>query len=211
MRGMDLSNKRFGRQVAIKPCGVNKFGNVLWECRCDCGNFHLVSQHDLVQGRSKSCGCLARDLHIKQLEKHGITTGGKPRIFNIWSGMKSRCLKKNSIQYKDYGGRGITICKEWLEFEAFHKWAMENGYTDKLSIDRIDNDGNYCPENCRFATVAEQARNKRNNHFLIVNGIKAVVVDWIKAIGCSKSTMYSWIRQGGDSYAIQKIKERLSA
>lgn len=209
MRKVDLTNQRFGRQVAIRPCGKNKWGNILWECRCDCGNVHVVSQGKLVQGKSKSCGCFAYDLHVKQLEKHGITTGGKPRLLTIWNSMKARCFNTKEQGYKNYGARGITVCKEWLSFEVFYRWAIAHGYSEKLTLDRIDNNGNYTPQNCRFATLAEQSRNKRNNHYLEVHGVKAVVIDWIKTIGCSKSTMYGWIKKGGDAYAVSKIAERL--
>ena len=134
MKRSDITNKKFGFQTAIKPVGKTKWGNVIWLCRCDCGNEHEVPQGKLVQGKSKSCGCYALKLHVKQLEEHGITTGGKPRTFIIWVGMKSRCLNPRNIGYKRYGGRGISICEEWLSFEKFHNWAMDNGFSVLISI-----------------------------------------------------------------------------
>ena len=124
MRIRDLTGMRFGRQIALSVQGKNQWGNCLWLCGCDCGKEHLVPSGKLLNGNSKSCGCLATETHIKQLEKHGITTGGKPRTFTIWCGMKARCFYQKCPTYGAYGGRGITVCDEWLTFENFHNWAL---------------------------------------------------------------------------------------
>jgi len=159
----DLSGIRFGRQIAIEPVGKNKYRNILWLCKCDCGNEHVVPSGKLIQGKSKSCGCVRRENSTKMLEKHGITTGGKPRTFIIWNGMKARCFNKKSISFKSYGARGITVCNEWLKFENFHNWAINNGYLDTLEIDRINPDGNYEPDNCRFVTPHYNRTHQRSH------------------------------------------------
>ena len=192
----DLTGKRFGRQIALRPCGKNKYRNVLWLCKCDCGNQHIVASGKLVQGKSKSCGCYALEIRSKSLEKHGITSGGKPRTFVIWNGMKARCLNPKSTSYPNYGGRGIRICDQWLNFENFHYWAISNGYRDDLEIDRIDNDGNYCPENCRWATAKEQANNTRSTVLLTYNGQTKSASEWSRITGISRNTITRRKRSG---------------
>lgn len=105
------------------------------------------------------------------------------RIYRIWNGIKSRCQNKNAKDYERYGGRGIAVCEEWQAFEPFYEWAMANGYRDDLSIDRIDNDGNYCPENCRWTTVRKQSRNRRSNRILEYNGVKKCLSEWDESVG----------------------------
>ena len=204
----DLTNMRFGQQVAIRPCGKNKSGNILWLCKCDCGNTHVVPSGKLVQGKSKSCGCYRRKNSTCMLEKHGITTGGKPRTFIIWNGMKSRCLNHNSTSYKNYGGRGISICDEWLVFENFHNWAMANGYKDWLQIDRIDNDGNYEPSNCRWVTRKENMRNCSYNHYIEIMGMRKIVSDWIKELGISKTTAYKYLKISDKAFVEYVINKK---
>ena len=196
----DLTGQRFGRQVAIKPVGINKYRNYLWLCKCDCGNEHIVASGKLVQGKSRSCGCLANDMHIKQLEKHGITTGGKPRTFNIWNGMKARCLNPKSISFKNYGGRGILICDEWLLFENFHNWAMASGYDDELTIDRINNDGNYEPSNCRWENAKINISKQRKTRYIEVYGITKNVTQWCKLFKVSRATAYKYLNESEDIF-----------
>lgn len=192
----DLSGKRFGRLTVVKAIGRNKWHDSMWECMCDCGNTVTVAAGKLKSGHTKSCGCLARDTRAGQLETHGITTGGKPRTFTIWSGMKARCLNPKSVSYPNYGGRGIGICPEWMEFRAFHEWAMSNGYADDLQLDRIDNDGDYCPGNCRWVTRSQNQRNTRRNHLITLNGRTLTAAEWIRELGVSKSAFYSALRKG---------------
>lgn len=196
----DISGIKFGRHTAIKPMGKNKWGNYLWLCRCECGNEHVVASAKLIQGKSRSCGCLSKDVHIKQLEKHGITTGGKPRTLIIWSGMKARCNYPNSISYKSYGARGISVCDEWLSFENFHNWAISNGYKDALTLDRIDNNGNYEPSNCRWTDATTNKKNQRHARYITINGITKNVSDWCKYYGISKSTAYKYLNQNEESF-----------
>lgn len=159
----DLTGKRFGRLVVVKRVGSNKKGNSIWECHCDCGNISNVVGYSLTDGKSRSCGCLQKEA-VANMNKTCKRTHGKKntRLYRIWNGMKDRCFNKNSPDYNSYGGRGITVCEEWKQsFECFYIWAVSNGYSDSLSIDRINGDGNYEPDNCRWATASEQNRNRR--------------------------------------------------
>lgn len=174
----DITGQRFGKLVVNsdgkKKSNGDKRG-LLWLCKCDCGNEVWVSGASLRTGNTKSCGCL----HMKQLEeidrtkishaKHGATdkNGHCERLYNVWKGMKNRCNRKNGDSYKYYGARGITVCDEWInDYAEFRRWALENGYDEnaphgKCTIDRINNNGNYEPNNCRFVSMKEQNANKR--------------------------------------------------
>ena len=186
----DLTNMRFGRLTALKCIGTTKYGNLIWECKCDCGNIHTVASAKLIQGKIRSCGCLKKEQNIKKLETHGITTGGKPRTFIIWNGMKARCYNPKSVSYKNYGAKGIRMCPEWLSFENFHNWAINHGYADDLQIDRIDNSQGYSPENCRWVSVTENMRNQTTTRIVEVYGIKLPISVWCKELHISKSTAY---------------------
>lgn len=160
----DLSGRRFGRLVVVKradECVGHSYGHSLWMCLCDCGNETYVYGSNLLQGKTKSCGCY----HTEMIKAANSTHGeSKTRLHRIWAGMKERCYNTRASNYHNYGGRGISVCDEWRNsFSAFRDWAVLNGYKDHLSIDRINVDGNYEPQNCRWATFIEQNNNKRNN------------------------------------------------
>lgn len=153
--------KRYGRLTVLARAGSDSKGNSMWLCQCSCGNKKEIVGYSLK--RIQSCGCLQSESVSENNRKLKTTHGQKnTRLYNIWRGMKMRCLNENSKFYKYYGGRGITICGEWIDsFENFRDWALANGYSDELSIDRIDNNGNYEPDNCQWTTQSEQNANRR--------------------------------------------------
>jgi hypothetical protein len=158
---IDLTGRRFGRLTVLHRTGGGDDGQARWRCACDCGGIHEVAGRDLRCGDTTSCGCRKRDGSIRRT--HG---GYGSRLWRIWSSMKVRCNNSRSRSYRYYGGRGITICPEWLsDFAAFRDWALANGYRDDLTIDRWpDRDGNYEPDNCRWATSKQQRHNRRDSN-----------------------------------------------
>ena len=165
---IDLTGRKFGRLTVISRA-PNQGRRVMWQCVCDCGNEHTVNADNLARGRIKSCGCLNKDTLVTRSKTHG---GSKTRLYRVWFNMLRRCNDPKSNRYKYYGARGIKVCDEWSnEFGTFQKWAMSNGYNEnakrgECTIDRIDNNGNYCPGNCRFADSVTQRNNRREKSYI---------------------------------------------
>lgn len=194
----DRTGNRFGRLVVVRFVGVGKNWAGIWECKCDCGNTVEVLYNNLHTGTTKSCGCLKIEKTIKRSTKHGMTGGHGhyTRIYRIWLNMRRRCLSKKCQDYHYYGGRGITICPEWDDYAVFHSWAYANGYTDSLTLERIDNDGNYEPSNCKWATRKEQARNTRQNHYITYNDKTLTLMEWSEILGIHWGTLLGRLRRG---------------
>lgn len=186
----DITGQRFGKLVAIEPCGRTKSGVVKWRCKCDCGNYTEVSGTSLRTGVTKSCGCGVID-GLRVGWERPTHKQSKTRLYNIWCGMKNRTSEKADPRHKrDYFDRGIRICEEWEHcYEAFMDWALANGYKEGLTIDRIDNDGDYCPENCRWVPLAEQANNTRRNRNYTFNGKTQNITQWAKELNVSEDML----------------------
>lgn len=193
---IDLTGQRFGRLVVIRENGRSKNKKVLWLCQCDCGNQCTVPGDRLKRGDTKSCGCYRRENTGKMFQKYADNEVN-PRIYRIWKLIHQRCQGKNSPKFNNYGGRGISICTEWLDdFIAFQTWALANGYDDSLSIDRIDVNGPYSPENCRWTNNLIQCNNKTDNVFLEFCGERHSVADWARIKGIPVHTLYTRLRLG---------------
>lgn len=173
---------------------IGKEGNK-WICQCVCGNKKLVSTSDIKREHCKSCGCMFKGKKIKHTHKN--------RIYGIWKNMIRRCCNLKSKDYKNYGAKGIKICDEWLkDFSIFEKWALENGYNEKLTIDRIDNLGNYEPNNCKWATMQEQHNNYSQNVYYTYNGKTQTQTQWAKEYNLNLTTLIYRIKKYGFEKAI---------
>lgn len=192
---LDLTNKRFGKLVALRTVGNNNHGSKLWLCKCDCGKMSVVVSTQLTCGITKSCGCLSSEKAIKRNLKHGKS---KTRLYTIYSGMKQRCYYPKDRCYKNYGAKGITICEEWKDFENFYDWAVKNGYSEGLSIDRIDNSRGYSPDNCRWVSSIVQACNKQNNHLITWKGETHTLSQWSRITGIESSLIRYRLKRGMD-------------
>lgn len=181
----DLSGQTYGELTVLNEYSKAHDGKTIWTCRCSCGNITHVIARDLKNGNTKSCGCM------KTKTSNGTYNyKNAKRLYTIYYGIKARCYKESSPKYKDYGGRGITMCDEWMNnFDSFCKWAFANGYSDKLSIDRIDNNGNYEPSNCRWATPLIQGANTRSTCLLTYQGKTQPMSHWAKELNISPSSL----------------------
>lgn len=178
----DHTGERYGRLTVVCATEERKTSgnNAIWLCRCDCGKYVKVPSSELRDGaRTKSCGCLRRSSESKN-KTHG---GTHERLYTVWMGMRRRCYDKSLKDYCRYGGRGISVCEEWKDYSSFRKWALENGYNEKAkysecTLDRIDVNGNYSPDNCRFVSMIAQNNNKRNNKILEYRGEEKTISEW---------------------------------
>lgn len=160
-RYQDLTGRKFGRLLVKRDVGRTNNGRVTWGCLCECGTLKVVQVDSLLAGKTTSCGCFRRELSSKLRTTHGMSDS---RLYHIYAKMRHRCFNPKDQNYDRYGGRGITICDEWRDNpKSFLDWALANGYKDSLTIDRINNDGNYEPNNCRWADMKEQSSNTRRN------------------------------------------------
>ena len=172
----------------------------MWNCVCDCGNKRVVFGDNLKKGVTQSCGCYQKDLQSAKQKTHGET---ETKLYAVWCSMKARCFRDTATYYKFYGGRGITVCNEWVSsYETFREWAYGNGYYEndnrECTLDRIDVNGDYCPSNCRWVADVAQANNRRSNRIYVYNGEEHNVTEWAHIIGIDPKTLFSRIYSGMD-------------
>lgn len=187
-RSPDLTGRRFGKLYVLGFDRMDHHSNSYWLCECDCGNITTVSRVNLLNGSTTSCGCWHDQAHIT----HGMSYD---QLYNVWHGMKQRCTNIHHTAFHHYGGRGIAICTEWMDFENFRDWALNNGYRPGLTIDRINTNDGYCPENCRWVSQLVQCNNKRNNHFVTYNGVTHTIADWSRILGVKYGTLQNRINR----------------
>lgn len=210
-RVKNLAGQKFGRFTVIEFDRVDETQTARWVCICECGTKVIVRGGSLTTGSSRSCGCLQKEV-VGAIRTHGNTAGGKSPEYNAWSSMLARCTNPNNPAYKDYGGRGITVCKEWLTFEPFLA-DMGKRPNSEYSIDRENNDLGYCKENCRWATRAQQLRNTRRNRFVDTPVGTMILSDAAAKYGLSPYVVMGRLRRGwpkehlfAPSGSIPKIK-----
>jgi hypothetical protein len=199
--------------TVVKPLRKEKRVGTIYECLCECGNVTEANATQLVRGNKKSCGCFARKVSRENMIAVHESKGRKihdmhgTRLHNLWRAMISRCTYVGDTNYHHYGGRGITVCDSWRDFITFKDWALSHGYSDELSIDRIDVNGNYEPKNCQWIPFSKQYRNKRTTHWIEVNGENKTITEWANMIGISHSAIIQAKKRGRD--VSEYIAERL--
>ena len=188
-----MISRKFGRLtvigfagIHITPCGTKRR---MWKCRCECGNETTVTENNLKNGSTKSCGCWKYEKIKEHNTKHG---GTNDRLYGIWKSMKRRCNSPKDSHYKSYGGRGIKVCDKWNDYENFKKWAYANGYNEdaeygECTLDRINNDGDYEPNNCRWVNRIVQANNTSKNHLVSLNGTQMTIAEFARVMNIPKN------------------------
>jgi len=193
----DLTGKRFGRLTVI---GIDDRGDrkTYYNCQCDCGNVKSVRSDSLIAGAIRSCGCMKKEQDLENLTANHSHKMSGTRIYGIWQGIKKRCYNPHEARYDRYGGRGIKMCDEWREsFQSFYNWATENGYEETLSIDRIDNNGDYCPENCRWSDTQEQARNRSSNIRITIGNATKTLTEWCEIFEVDSKLVFARYKRDG--------------
>lgn len=201
----DLTGTRFGSLVVVERLHIDS-NNRLYRCLCDCGRPHIARSSNLKAGRTSNCGC-SRYKHNGR-SRNGNKTS---RLYYIWESMRQRCTNPASTSYHNYGGRGIGVCTEWSDFGPFYDWAMLNGYEPHLTIDRIDNDGDYTPENCHWATHKDQARNTRANRLVTFRGDTKCVMEWAEILDINVVTLHARLFRYGwpiERALTEKVRRR---
>jgi len=214
-RFQDLTGWTFGRwHVLYRADARRNCPQVLWWCRCECGTERAVLSGSLKNGASRSCGCWNREVLLARWRTHGksgsLNNGFQDRVpeYNAWAAMKDRCLNPKNAGFHNYGGRGITVCERWRSsFETFLN-DMGGKPSPRHTLDRLDNDGPYCKENCRWATRQEQMNNVRYNHLLTLNGETQTMAEWSRRLGIPYATLKDRLRRGWPDEKVLSVKKR---
>lgn len=189
MKAIDITGQKFGRLTALKLHHIKKYSRSThryWECQCECGNKCFVAQNQLTSGKTQSCGCLQNEYFKSKHNLHNT------RLYNIWCNIKARCTNPKHPNYNTYGNKGIIICDEWkTNFLSFYNWAVKNGYKDNLTIDRINVNGNYEPDNCRWVTRKVQGINRNTSKFITYNNKTLCITEWADLYNINRATL-SW-------------------
>lgn len=191
-----MIGKKFGRLTIISNA-PNRGHYKYFLCLCDCGKTKEVYRDSLLRGSTKSCGCLQKERARDTKLIHGFASGNKHKLYRIWAGMNNRCTCKSNSSYERYGGRGIAVCDEWRnDFPLFCRWAKANGYRPEMQIDRIDNNGPYPPNNCRWVSRSVNCLNKRNSRFIVINGETKTISEWAETAGVDYGTFWYRVHAG---------------
>lgn len=202
----DLTGLRFMHLLVLEEAGKNKDGRAMWLCKCDCGKLHKTLGKYLLNGDTTSCGCRRRRILAETTKRNTTHNMSETPIYTKWVSMKDRCMNPLNSAYSSYGGRGIKICDEWINsFENFYEWAISSGYSEGMTIDRINNNGNYEPANCRWTDLKTQANNTRRNHYLTYKGETKSLAEWAEI----KKINYSTLRARINTYhwSVEKALE----
>lgn len=211
MRSASLEGQVFGRLTVIKRAGSLR-GVSCWLCKCSCGRERIVTRAHLKQGGTKSCGCYKREKLIENGQRSGIGERSRKhgdfgtKLYSIWAGVKRRCQNPNTKHYSDYGGRGIRLCDDWQDYINFKKWALASGYADGMSIERIDVNSGYCPENCKWIPRRDQALNRRSSIRLEYGNRSFTVKEAAEALGMKERTVMGRVERGWTAEQIFETK-----
>lgn len=192
-RRMEIAGKKYGRLTAVKFVCINNHHDSVWLFKCDCGRDHVTAAYAVTCGKTRSCGCLKDEMCVSANITHGQS---ETRIYRTWNDMRRRCRARNRPDWANYGERGITVCKEWEDFDVFYKWAMDNGYNDMLTIDRIRNNEGYSPNNCRWVTRRYQNNNTRANHQITAFGKTQNLQQWADETGFGHTAILFRLKSG---------------
>ena len=208
MKKADMVGKRFGRLVVVSraPDRVTESGyhTVMMNCKCDCGNSKIVRSKCLTSGITSSCGCFAKESMSKRASKHN---GYGTKLYAIWNSMRQRCYNPNNHAFNNYGARGISVCSEWDDFNVFRSWALKTGYSEVAkrgccTLDRIDVNKSYSPDNCRWADMRAQSNNRRMTIFISANGQTHSISEWSNILGIKYQTLWRRYKSGWSSEKI---------
>lgn len=206
---IDLTGEVFGRLTVVERVPAKRYGETRWRCKCACGNESITTTGRLRNGSAKSCGCLHSESARHQGQKSKKHGAANTRLYRIWTNMKTRCFNQRDKNFERWGLRGITVCDSWKNsFEEFQKWALNSGYDETRTLDRIDNNKGYFPENCRWTSAKTQARNTRKNRILTWNGESHCLAEWAEILQVPITTLYNRLSRlpVNEAFELSRVK-----